>query len=128
MQNENEMEPIIPQEEVIEEALEDTAREKKSAAVTIVIQSWATPIAAILMLVAGFFAGFYSRPLLNGGTTPEQAGSATAGEVAVLPSPTADPDRAAQQQALMEAVTSVTRHFRGSPDAPVTIIEFSDFQ
>lgn len=123
MHNE-EIEPIIS----YEDAVEETASEKKPPAITIVIQSWVTPIVAIIMLVAGYFAGFYSRPLVSSGTTAEKAGETTTEAVAAVPSPTVDPDRAAQQQALMEAVTSVTRHFRGNPDAPVTIIEFSDFQ
>jgi uncharacterized lipoprotein YddW (UPF0748 family) len=32
-----------------------------------------------------------------------------------------------QRQALMDALIPQVRHFKGSPDAPVTIIEFSDF-
>jgi protein-disulfide isomerase len=45
-------------------------------------------------------------------------------------SATAIPDAqsVAQQQELMTAVVERTRHFHGDPNAPVTIIEFSDFQ
>jgi protein-disulfide isomerase len=34
----------------------------------------------------------------------------------------------AEQQAMMEQFIADTRHFKGDPDAPVTIIEFSDFR
>ena len=37
-------------------------------------------------------------------------------------------EREAARQQAMDVLTSQTRHFKGDPEAPVTIIEFSDFQ
>jgi len=104
--------------------------EEKPAALTLVIQSWATPIIGIIMLIVGLFGGFYIRPLLSTEPTPVAVeGSASSdNENAPVTIPTADTERAAQQLELMTAVVERTRHFRGDPDAPVTIIEFSDFQ
>ena len=108
-----------PQEIVTEEAAENAAKEEK-AAITISIQSWATPIIAILMLVIGFFAGFYLRP---GGDAVQQP--AAVAQVATPEQPQTDP--AANEQ-LMSFLTSQERHALGDPDAPVTIFGFSDFQ
>ncbi|RME08442.1 MAG: hypothetical protein D6803_01210 [Anaerolineae bacterium] len=113
----------IPEENIIEEEeiinAEEEAKQQKPAAVTIVIQSWATPIVAVLMLILGFAAGYYGGPLIRERNAPP----ATAEPAAQVPT-----DNQAQREALMETVVSMTRHFRGDPEAPVTIIEFSDFQ
>ena len=119
-----------PQEEVPEESesqepqMEDVESEDpksgEKAAITINIQSWATPIIAILMLVIGFFAGFYLRP---GGAAVQQP--TTVAQVSTPEQPQTDP--AANEQ-LMSFLTSQERHALGDPDAPVTIFGFSDFQ
>ena len=109
---------------------ETPSLEDKPAALTLVIQSWATPIVGIIMLVAGLFGGYYLRPVLSPTSTSvavaERASSVTGDAPSTIPTP--DAERAAQQQELMTAVVEGTRHFRGDPNAPVTIIEFSDFQ
>ena len=54
-------EPISP--DFLQPKLEvsATAPVHKQVAFTVIVQSWATPIVAILMLVIGFFGGFYSH-------------------------------------------------------------------
>lgn len=42
-----------------------------------------------------------------------------------LPTTTSEPGQVAYS---MSDLIEQTRHFKGSPDAPVTILEFSDFQ
>jgi hypothetical protein len=106
----------------------------QAPALTIHIQSWATPIVGVMMLVVGLLGGYFGRPLFVPALTPtELAAEATS----VPPSenssssatlPPAPEDQAARQQQLMELVLSRTRHFQGDENAPVTLIEFSDFQ
>lgn len=122
---ETQKDKIKPQDEAL-----SPMQEPKKPALTVVIQSWTTPIVGIIMLVAGLFAGFYGRPLLSPETISVGVeGNTSAGSSsAPITVPTPDADRAAQQQELMNAVVEGTRHFRGNPDAAVTIIEFSDFQ
>lgn len=94
--------------------------EHKQPAVTITIQSWATPIIGAAMLVLGLLVGFYGRPFVLAGNQSD------AGSAPPVVIPTAD--NSAAQEKLMESVVAQTRHFKGDPNAPVTIIEFADFQ
>ena len=88
------------------------------------------PLATFLAgLVIGILVGYMGRspaPSLSPGNTP------------TAPEPenrTAVPTQAAERpasntapQELVDTIIAQTRHFKGDPNAPVTIIEFSDFQ
>lgn len=104
--------------------LDQETPEESKAAVVITIQSWATPIAAALMLVVGLLAGYFGRPLLDARLSASEVSSIPASQAESSGSAPAS----ASQDALMAAVVAQTRHFKGVEDAPVTIIEFSDFQ
>ncbi len=91
-------------------------------ALTITIQSWATPIVGVVMLVFGLLVGYYGRPLM---LSQVQSEASVNSELPIV-IPTAD--NSAAQQDLMETVVAQTRHFRGDANALVTIIEFGDFQ
>jgi len=95
---------------------------QKPPAITISIQSWTTPIVGVVMLVLGLLVGYYVRPLMLSQVQSE----ASVDSSPPVGIPTAD--NSAAQQELMETVLAKTRHFKGDPDAPVTIIEFADFQ
>ena len=95
---------------------------QKPPAITISIQSWATPIVGVVMLVLGLLAGYYGRPFVLNQAQSE----ASVNSESPVVIPTAD--NSAEQQKLMETVLAKTRHFKGDPDAPITIIEFADFQ
>ncbi len=103
---------------------EEEYRPPEKPALTIVIQSWATPILALLMLVIGLVVGFAGRPLVEGRLLP----------TAILPvadsaaAPTSAVANDAARQQMMADVIKQTVHFMGSQNAPVTIVEFSDFQ
>ena len=79
------------------------------------------------MLAIGLLGGYFGRPFLlpqsPAGVASAQSGAASSSDTSVSPQnqPT-NPDE------LMAFVVSQTRHFKGDPNAPVTIIEFSDFQ
>jgi hypothetical protein len=115
----NDLNDLLPPEEVEEEEPLD---EPKSRA-------WLTPVLAIFMLVVGLLLGYTGRPIVQ----PLLAGSAGATQAAgtqqaELPSvnPTLAPGE--PTPTLMEFLVSNTQHFKGDADAPVTMIEFSDYQ
>jgi protein-disulfide isomerase len=110
--------------------------EEKKPALTVVIQSWWTPALAVLALVVGLLLGYFGRPLINqeadaaGDLAVLASPEATSpGDQPSLPTPTTDPTAIAEsQKQLMDYLVSNTTHFLGDPDAPITIIEFSDYQ
>jgi hypothetical protein len=116
-----------PYEETSPEFSAETSAEsqssppKKPPALTIQIQSWATPVVGILALLVGLLGGYFIRPMIA--REPEPAAEAPASTAEAQ-----SQDQAAQRAAMMEQLVSQTRHFKGSADAPVTIIEFSDYQ
>ena len=101
--------------------LQNNESKVRPPALTINIQSWATPIVAIVMLVVGTLAGFYARPSILG-QLPDNI-SETSPAVTI---PTQD--RSVEQQQLMASLIPGVRHFIGDSNAPVTIIEFGDFK
>ena len=110
----------------------DTAAKKPSLVLN--VYSWWTPVLAIVMLVVGLVAGFLVRPYLTtrtpeiGGTTSEAAVIPTEA-VAGTPAPTTDPTQVAESRTQMMAfLVEQSRHFLGDENAPITMIEFSDFQ
>jgi hypothetical protein len=109
----------------------------KKPAVVINIQTWATPIVGVVMLMVGLAAGYIGRPLLPLGGQPgtsELQPLNDVTDVAITPQPTAvseaatplpDPNSA---ESLMDLLVSQARHFKGDSEAPITMIEFSDFK
>jgi hypothetical protein len=100
----------IPQEEHI--------HQPEKTALTIHIHSWATPIVGFLMLIIGLAGGFFLRPEV----TP------LLGKATLTPSASEDVNSSVDQPGLKDYVVAQTTHFLGDANAPVTVIEFSDFQ
>ncbi len=101
--------------------------EGKPPALTINIQSWATPLVGLVMLLIGLAGGYFIRPMLAPQAEAAAATAPTAQVAATNAAPVGLPTTDASQD-LMTFLTSQVTHFRGDPNAPVTLIEFSDFQ
>lgn len=88
-------------------------------------------LVGLLMLLIGIVIGYLSHPALVGYISPSPTPAPTS-TTAPSPMPTVDTAASATQAAyaaqLMDYVVANTRHFRGNVNAPVTLIEFSDFQ
>ena len=104
--------------------IDPSTTEKQNAekpALTIQIHSWATPIVGLVMLVFGLLAGYFARPLV----------SPLLSRVTPTPTVIVEEDTSettTSQQGLSDIVVAQTKHFLGDPEAPVTLIEFSDYQ
>jgi hypothetical protein len=133
-----------PQDEALSTSPPETegpAAARPRAAIVIgplIIQSAATPLVGVVMLALGLAAGYLLRPALTPATpiptpAPTVVVQATPVASSGLPppisgSPTPNPTELAQRRALADNLASWTRHFKGNANAPVTIIEFSDYQ
>ena len=118
----------IPTEEPAGEDLESAKPLSESPALVIQIQSWATPIVGLLMLLLGLGLGYFGRPLITQRTSanpPAVSANATPDASTEGANSASSSENAAS---LMKFLTGETRHFEGDPNAPVTMIEFSDFQ
>ena len=124
--DEKEEQTAVPNDEI----KQHKEREPRPALV-INVQTWATPIVAIVMLLIGLVGGYLLYPEVSsriGGSAPVAAVPVTNPVAGPQTSPAGNqPDQASREE-MMEFLISQTRHFKGNPDAEVTIIEFSDFQ
>ncbi len=109
---------------------------EEASSPTTSIHSRMTPAVALIALLIGFAGGYLARPYLSGQSSGNDPAPAAAAPVATaepvdaaaaLPE-TPPADAEARRKVLMDALISQTKHFKGDPNAPVTILEFSDFQ
>jgi hypothetical protein len=83
-------------------------------------RNWPMIVVGAAMLVVGLLLGYIGRGVVG----PEaSAVKATASAAAA-----AIQTRASANKEVMTMLIGATRHFKGDANAPVTIIEFSDFQ
>lgn len=100
----------------------------------LIVHSASTPLVGLVMLMAGLLIGYFGRPVvaarLAGATaTPVATATAVVATVPEEPEVSLNPNpQPRSQEELVTYLVTQTRHFKGSADAPVTIIEFSDFQ
>ncbi len=77
----------------------------------------------VIGLLIGGLAGFYVRPIIAG--QPAEAQPEAAPLAAVESS--AEINEGEPHQQIMMSVIANARHFYGDPNAPVTVVEFADF-
>jgi hypothetical protein len=126
------MEELPEQEKTTEEELEgeDVGSKDGKGAPAFVLNfySWWIPIVGVMMLLVGLVGGYFLRPLVSGKLTAGQP-TLNPSEVSSVqtqaPQPTMDP---ATRQQLMDYLLPNVKHFKGDANAPVTLLEFSDFQ
>lgn len=122
--------PEQPNSEAPEELEDEQEPERKPALVLNIYSLW-TPILAVLMLIVGLLAGYFARPYIQDRitTSSPSAPSSEVAQVEGTPQPTVDPIQVAESRAqMMEFLVGQTVHFKGDESAPITLIEFSDFQ
>jgi hypothetical protein len=118
---------ITTETEGLEDEGNSSKKGKGSPAFVLNFYSWWIPIVGVVMLLVGLVGGYFLRPLVP----VAQTGSPTQnpGEVSSVqtqaPQPTMDPETRKQ---LMDYLLPNVKHFQGDANAPVTLIEFSDFQ
>lgn len=83
-------------------------------------QLWFTPVIALLTFALGMATGYLIRPQME----PNSPDS----EVVAAPAQSGATPGQNGNQEVMSYLIEETRHFKGDPNAPVTLIEFSDFK
>ena len=102
------------------EGLDETVGEIQEKSESPLKRYWLVIVIGVAMLLVGGVLGYIGRGVYG----PEaDAANATSSAVAV-----AIQTRAAANKEVMTMLIGETRHFKGDANAPVTIIEFSDFQ
>jgi hypothetical protein len=102
------------------ESLDEAVGEVQEKAESPLKRYWPVIVVGVAMLLVGGILGYIGRGVYG----PEAvAANATSSAVAV-----AIQTRAAANKEVMTMLIRETRHFKGDANAPVTIIEFSDFQ
>jgi protein-disulfide isomerase len=104
----------------------EETKESKKPSLVINFYTWATPIIGLVMLVVGLLGGYFLRPLISTEPTAEPMPEPVSNTSDQPPQDAVPSDEARDE--LMSFLTEDTRHYRGDPDAAVTIIEFSDFK
>jgi uncharacterized protein YneF (UPF0154 family) len=119
---------VQPELEALDADGNDSQPSPRSPAFVLNFYSWWIPIVGVVMLLVGLVGGYFLRPLLPGTQTAEQP-TDNPSEVSSLqtqaPQPTMDPETRKQ---LMDYLLPNVKHFKGDANAPVTLLEFSDFQ
>jgi protein-disulfide isomerase len=81
------------------------------------------PVFGVIMLVIGLLVGYFGRPAWEARTSTTAASDLSSVSNVQGPQPLPQ-----SQEELLPFLISQTRHWRGNPAAPVTLIEFADFQ
>lgn len=91
--------------------------------------SWLLPV---IVLGLGILGGFYLRPLLTSEVKADMVAANVVEQVPVDTAGVADESVSSAKnldahEAIMQTVIANARHFDGDPNAPITLVEFADF-
>ncbi len=88
------------------------------------------PAMLVLGLLIGMGIGVLAGPYISprSADADDRPSSPTAVSPALTASPTVSASEDAPRGNVMAVVSQVVRHYRGAADAPVTAVEFGDFQ
>ena len=114
-------------ESLLEQGDEEEIEKPRRPALVINVYSWATPVLGVLMLVIGLLGGYFGRDYIER-YLPSPKVEAEAGGSSAASQPTPSGPDAETRKQMMDFLVGQVRHYKGSPDAAVTLIEFSDFQ
>src|SRR3989337_1514537 len=127
MPEEEKAQEVVQDADDEEDESPDNTEKKASPPLVINFYSWATPIVGVVMLLLGLVGGYFVRPLIQPAPTaaPNPEAASLQSMQTETPQPTMDPETRKQ---LMDYLLPQVKHFKGDANAPITIIEFSDFQ
>lgn len=110
--------PIVPEED---------EQSRQEVVPTSPAPARVNPLATLIVgLVIGLVVGYAGRPLIT--PVPEVSTPARSAPFSARSGIADPPPTSVAPATLLDTVIRQTRHFKGNPDAPVTMIEFSDFQ
>ena len=107
-------------DESTEQESQDVELENKESGPKIRLSNWLLVVVGLVMLLFGMVLGYFGQPLVG----PEAKSAKSTGTAQAIALQT----QTAANQQVMEYLSGKLQHFQGDPNAPVTIIEFSDFQ
>ncbi len=116
------LEPVKEEESLATEIPLKKSKRQRTPSLVINVQSWATPIVGVVMLLLGLLVGYLIHPI---NATQQAVATTDSSSASAQTRPTADPTASKQ---LMDYLVTQVKHFQGDANAPVTLIEFSDFQ
>lgn len=92
------------------------------------LTNWHVSALLAIGLLAGIAVGLFAGPYLTARSPVQESASVAPAAASPTSGPAPTTAEDAARANLMSTVVGATRHFRGTAEAPVTVVEFGDFQ